>query len=53
MGREALKDGVAVSDIFLNILLLSCLASGELERMLQGGLPQLRGAEIEAEFAAL
>lgn len=24
-----------------------------LERMLQGGIPRLRGAEIEAEFAAL
>jgi len=39
MGREALKEGVTVSGIFLNISLLSCLASGELERGLKGGIP--------------
>ena len=53
MGREALKEGVTVSGLFLNILLLSCLASGELERKLKGGILWLHGAEVEADFAAL
>lgn len=53
MGRETLKEGVTVSGTFLNTLLLSCLAPGELERRLKGGILWLHGAEVEVEFAAL
>lgn len=53
MGRETLKERVTISGIFLNILLHSCLAAGELERGLKGGILWLHGAEVEAEFAAL
>lgn len=53
MGRQTLKEGVTVSGIFLNTLLLSCLVPGELERRLKGGILWLHGAEVEVEFAAL
>lgn len=53
MGREALKEGVAVSGVFLNILLLPCLASGELEKGLKGGILWQHGAEVEAVCCSL
>lgn len=37
--RGALKEVVTVSGALLNILLLFCLASGELEKGLEGGIP--------------
>lgn len=38
-GRGALKGVVTVSGTLLNILLLFCLAFGELEKRLKGGIP--------------